>query len=191
LGNNVYAPYGFIGGGLQNRIESTANQGFIGGGVTNTVSAIDSVIVGGLSNTAESTGDYSFIGGGQLNLVKGSHASVPGGYRVNATGDYSLAAGYNVNAGGASGADYTFAFGRDFANDEANSFQVGFASVPSLVVNNTWVRVNSVMKLNPLSTAPVACDSSADEGVMFMSSTDHQLHVCNGTGWGYITAVAV
>ena len=105
------ADYSVIGGGLFNQIQATAYYGTIAGGTDNTI-----------------YGNYlgQSIGGGQYNTNNGQYATIPGGYKNSATGNYSFAAGVNahaVNAGSFVWAD-SYVAGNPFNSTADN--QVSF-----------------------------------------------------------------
>ena len=114
-GNQNAGNAAFIGGGLNNMINSGADYSavvsgqanmaesaysFVGGGSANTASAVDTTIAGGEFNTAG--GDHAVVGGGQSNVASGSYGVVGGGNGNNTIGaDDVLAGGYNnTSAGG-------------------------------------------------------------------------------------------
>jgi hypothetical protein len=129
--NNNNSVYGFIGGGLSNRVgvfsvnnndyaticggqanltQGPNNHQFIGGGSSNTNSSGNGVISGGQSNTA-STGTHATVGGGFFNVASGSYSVVGGGDINNSAGTRStigggrgnsVTSGYGVIGGGSS-----------------------------------------------------------------------------------------
>ncbi len=68
----------------------------ITGGFNNTASGAHSVVAGGGPNTA--SGPYSAVGGGGGNLASGEAATIPGGSWLDATGNFSFAAGRRAKA---------------------------------------------------------------------------------------------
>jgi hypothetical protein len=104
-----------VGGGYSN----TASDGYatIGGGWRNTASNGSATVGGGELNNASGVG--ATITGGGANTVSGSWATILGGYGNTVDANYSFAAGRAVSI--ASGADYTFAFGRVFTTSTANA----------------------------------------------------------------------
>ncbi len=94
--NYIESGDAFIGGGSQNRIETTnAAHSFIGGGADNVISENHNVISGGYMN--ESSSSYSAIGGGYANTASGSHSTIAGGFLNEAFGQYSFCGGGTSN----------------------------------------------------------------------------------------------
>jgi hypothetical protein len=104
-----------VGGGYSN-IASGYNS-TVGGGLWNNATGFGSTVGGGDNSTA--SGQSATVAGGFYNAASGYAATIPGGYADTAAGDYSLASGLNVNI--TSGADYTFAFGRNFTTSTPNA----------------------------------------------------------------------
>lgn len=86
-----------IVGGWENTIGGPfgVNYGFIGGGILNKVEGSGGVIAGGSQNLVGGTG--ATVGGGANNIAING-GTVPGGEANEASGAYSFAAGYNAKA---------------------------------------------------------------------------------------------
>jgi hypothetical protein len=71
-GNTLYAPYGFIGGGYFNTIQTNAGYSTIGGGDQNAIqpNAGASTISGGIQNMIQTGAYESAIGGGYFNVIQ-------------------------------------------------------------------------------------------------------------------------
>jgi hypothetical protein len=87
------------------------------GGYKNVASNQRTTVCGGYQNRA--TGFLSTVCGGFQNIASGWATTVGGGYADTVEGDYSFVSGFGVKV--ASGADYTFAFGRSFTTSTANA----------------------------------------------------------------------
>ncbi|TET47446.1 hypothetical protein E3J62_01345 [candidate division TA06 bacterium] len=96
---NMAGEYATVCGGEYNTARGTYAS--VGGGYNNTADGFASTVSGGTRNFA---GDYGTVGGGEADTVLGA---------------YSFAAGSGVKI--AAGADYTFAFGRDFTTSTPNA----------------------------------------------------------------------
>lgn len=97
---------------------STAGYSAVGGGYGNTASGSSSTVGGGTSNIA--SGIASTVSGGGGNIASGYASTVCGGQSDTVSGDYSLAVGKQVTVD--SLADYTFAFGHNFATSTPHAF---------------------------------------------------------------------
>jgi Chaperone of endosialidase len=140
--NSVYGNFGTIGGGIQNGIgggsvactiaggfanfmwPSNSDYSFIGGGFVNQIlhDSAYSSITGGKANFIAADSPYCALGGGSNNTAVGICATVPGGSRNNAGGNYSFAAGHRAKTsyqGDFVWADSTDA---DFTSSAANQF---------------------------------------------------------------------
>ncbi len=165
LGGNVMGlnvvdnTFGVVLGGANNAVNGQSAA--ILGGEHNLVERANSAVIGGAYNSI--TNENSVVLGGSNNMVSG-RGSTAAGYRVNVTGNYSLAAGYNIQAGTATAnaTQYVFAFGRDFVNPTTDSFQVGFGQNATLVVNATRVVVPDTK---------VMCFGSACDACMYWNGT--------------------
>jgi len=115
VSNTASGPSATIGGGGPNT--ASGLYATIGGGYDNTASGQYATIGGGYDNTP--SGQYATVGGGYLNTANGYAVTVPGGYFNIAAGDYSFAAGRQVNL--TSTADNTFAFGYNFTASTAHA----------------------------------------------------------------------
>jgi hypothetical protein len=106
------ANYGFIGGGLLNKITNTFNHNIIAGGYNNTNGGAAATISGGQNNYINGA-TYGVIGGGYLNYLAWTGAIVAGGISNQAIqvgsaitgGQYNTANGFFsfVGAGGGTG----------------------------------------------------------------------------------------
>jgi trimeric autotransporter adhesin len=83
-----------VGGGVSNF--GTGRAATVGGGAGNTGGGFLATVGGGNANTA--SGYAATVGGGVGNSSTVFSATVPGGYYNTASGNYSLAAGYNAQA---------------------------------------------------------------------------------------------
>ena len=94
------ALHAVIAGGQGNVILTNSEYAVIGGGQRNTIqtNADWGVIGGGSFNVITTNGQVATIGGGSNNVASGLCATVPGGHRNNADGDYSFAAGRRAKA---------------------------------------------------------------------------------------------
>lgn len=130
LGNIANYEAAAVGGGKANTASS--DMATVAGGYYNTASGTFSTVAGGLNNTAEGPHgtvgggccnvvsiDHATVGGGWENTANGVAATVPGGRSNTGSGDYSFAAGYSVNV--FDSADYTFAFGNNFATSTSHA----------------------------------------------------------------------
>ncbi|MEK6644692.1 MAG: hypothetical protein AABZ08_12380 [Planctomycetota bacterium] len=142
--NKVSADSSFIGGGIDNTIESrldnmilvgkssaiaagnnnrtSASNAFVGAGTGNKASGSGSFVGAGVGNFA--TGDLSFIGNGDNNDATGDDSTIPGGRENLAQGNYSFAAGFSAKAvheGAFVWAD-AGGFGNDFSSTAPNQF---------------------------------------------------------------------
>jgi hypothetical protein len=122
IGDQSY--YSTIGGGNSNRIGLSAWSGTIGGGDNNSITDYHrwNTIAGGRRNRAIGY-DCAAIGGGASNTVMSLFATVPGGFRNNAYGVCSFAAGNRAKA-----SDGSFVWGDltdvDIDSDGNNKFVV-------------------------------------------------------------------
>lgn len=116
--NKVSADASFIGGGIDNRIESRLDntlilgkQSAIAAGNNNKTSASNSFIGAGTGNTTMGSGSFvgagnfnlasgglSFVGSGDNNDATGTDSTVPGGRTNLAQGNYSFAGGWEAKA---------------------------------------------------------------------------------------------
>ena len=105
-GNIAAAQASTIGGGLENKIDSSAIHATIGGGYINTASGSTATISGGQTNTASggtstigggfantASGAFSTVGAGADNIASGADSSIGGGGSNTASGQYSTVAG--------------------------------------------------------------------------------------------------
>jgi hypothetical protein len=81
--NTIYSGQGTIGGGLQNKIETTANFSTIGGGTVNLVNpdSPGATIGGGVSNKVDQAAVYGTVTGGYSNVVGRPAGAISGGER--------------------------------------------------------------------------------------------------------------
>jgi trimeric autotransporter adhesin len=123
----------FLGGGNNNSIQTNSNSSVIVGGGANFIraGAIGSFIGGGGGNSIQTNAPGSVLSGGLENSVGGTYATIPGGFKNVANGDYSFAAGYNAVATTsgsfvwADGNPYAFnPFSQSGPQGIANSFNV-------------------------------------------------------------------
>ena len=127
-----------IGGGYEN----TASDQFttIGGGMSNTASQIYATIGGGTSHVASGVG--STIGGGNDNDALGSYTTVAGGNNNAALFQYGAIGGGQNNQAGQwgtvpggfnnyAGGNYSFAAGRDVNSTSVGAFVWGSSSTGS------------------------------------------------------------
>jgi trimeric autotransporter adhesin len=142
-GQTVAGDHAFIGGGINNAIQTGAFDSVIGGGVANIIqtNAAESVIAGGIYNFIQPFGSYSFIGGGAGNSIQfNAYYSVLGGGSGNSiqtNANNSVLGGGNGNSI-RTGAPYSFIGGGN-----ANTIQPGaFNSVIGGGLNNS-VQTNS------------------------------------------------
>lgn len=116
--NRVSADASFIGGGIDNRVETrldntlivgkqsaiaagnnnntSASNSFVGAGTGNRTMGSGSFVGAGNFNVA--TGGLSFIGSGDNNDATGTDSTVPGGRTNLAQGNYSFAGGWEAKA---------------------------------------------------------------------------------------------
>jgi len=119
--------YAIISGGERNKVGTDSSYSVIGGGVGNRmwVNSCRATIAGGSANNIWTNSENSTIGGGSGNYVNnGVSATIPGGERNVATGDYAFAAGQRAKAyhlGAFVWADSTEA---DFASSADNQFLI-------------------------------------------------------------------
>ncbi len=106
--NEVSGAWATVAGGLRN--VAVGISATIAGGQLNNITSQYATIGGGVTNTV--SGDYGAVSGGTLNAVTGSdgtvsggqgnkadyRAVVPGGYKNEARGSYSFAAGFQARA---------------------------------------------------------------------------------------------
>jgi hypothetical protein len=200
-----------VGSGAGNK--ATGSWSVIGGGSRNTASGTLSSIIGGYFNVA--SGEDSVISGGNQNLVNGLDSFILGGFKSNVTGNRSMAAGKNLQAGSniIGNTSGIFVFGRDFTSVQSDSFNVGFGSI-MLKVNATGVYVNNtsfismeggngifvnvtqtvvrgtIMKVNSSAYnifSPVAADDDMPVCTMWPISTSaNDLGWCMTNGRGYL-----
>lgn len=170
--------YSAVGGGRQNRAGN--NEATVGGGYLNAADGIRSAIAGGALSTAD--GSHAAVGGGMSNSASGDYATIPGGNADTAAGDYSLAAGSQVRI--ATGADYTFAFGRDFTTSDSNAV-IFHNSVNDIKVGiqttspQRALHIKDVLRLEPRSAAP----GTPSEGDIYVNSTDHHIYCYLNGQW--------
>ena len=136
-GNAAASTWATIGGGRDNKVQTSSGNAVIGGGSLNIVgsNAGDAVIAGGQANAVsadaakgavgggafnQATGAYSSVGGGERNRAA-DHGAVGGGLRNLGTGNFSTIAGGQDNA--ASGAASAVLGG------QTNSASASFATV--------------------------------------------------------------
>ncbi len=159
--NNASGQFASIGGGHTNTAwswatvaggysnDASGQYATIAGGNDNLASGSSVAVGGGASNTA--SGSYAAVGGGRSNNANAPYATVPGGYADTVLGDYSMAAGKQVRL--TSDADYTFAFGSDFASAASHSVIFYDASAEMRV---------GIQTTNPTSILTVKKDSNTD-----------------------------
>ena len=129
-GNTSSDYYATVGGGYHNIArgyaatvaggdDNTANQytATVGGGWANAADTEYATVGGGLVNTA--SGWAATVGGGHYNGAIGPISTIPGGSADTVAGLCSFATGSLVKI--AIGADYTFAFGRQFTTSTPNA----------------------------------------------------------------------
>jgi hypothetical protein len=114
------ADYSLIGGGQENVVGPNARNATVGGGWGNRAYGVGAVVAGGgrtvdswshndasgeastigggLGNITGSNAMFGVIAGGYNNTVNGGAGAVPGGSWNNASGNYSLAAGFRAHA---------------------------------------------------------------------------------------------
>ncbi len=125
VSNTVSASGSVIAGGGSDAAPQAIEgaYGFIGGGVGNRITnAIAATIGGGDRNLA--TGDYAAVLGGRNNRATGLGAAVPGGISNAALGSTSLAAGHRARAAHAGSFVWADSQNEDFGSAASNQFLI-------------------------------------------------------------------
>lgn len=139
--NTVTDSYGFIGGGLGNRVGNNngnfadATVATVAGGNNNIASGGASAILGG--NTNNASGAASSIGGGTVNSAVGDGSFIGGGYNNYATGVNSVVVGGANNGatgrgsfvGGGDGGSVASGFGAAVLGGNLNVASGDYSSV--------------------------------------------------------------
>ena len=139
--------YCTVGGGHYNLAGEYAT---VCGGVYNAARGTYAHVGGGHHNTAD--GFASTVSGGRYNFA-GDYGTVVGGEADTVLGAYSFAAGSGVKI--AAGADYTFAFGRDFTTSTPNA--VIFYNSPGPI----RVGIGNTAPTHLLDVGSAYCDGGA------------------------------
>ena len=120
--NDTKGGFAFIGGGNKNKCLSSFSS--IGGGSRNQVRRSSPFSFIGCGYKNKMTGEYGFIGGGEKNQVEARWASVLGGYKNFAKGNYATAMGRNALAN----QDLCMAIGLQLNKDKfVRTNQVGYS----------------------------------------------------------------
>jgi trimeric autotransporter adhesin len=129
--NNMVQPgatFAFIGGGLNNQVDSVMSV--INGGNGNSIGPgnMGSVVAGGFNNV--NNGSYSTVSGGQQNTVSGMYSTIGGGQANSAKTNFATVGGGHLNT--ASGQYSTIAGGdRNTASDNESTVGGGTANISS------------------------------------------------------------
>merc|ERR1711865_1314058 len=94
--NTASGSLSVVGGGQKNTASDTMSV--VGGGENNKCLSSFSSVGGGSENQVRQASPFSFIGGGEKNQVQAKWASVLGGYKNLAKGNYATAMGQNALA---------------------------------------------------------------------------------------------
>jgi trimeric autotransporter adhesin len=191
IGTNAWAST--IGGGEENRIESTVNWGnhraTISGGALNAILEIDnanvtigggysnrveggsasSTIAGGEGNTIRDSSHYSTIAGGISNVTRFLASTVGGGHNNKATGSFSTVPG-----------------GRDNEADGYLSFAAGENARAMHLGSFVWADATGT---NISSSAANEFTVRASGGVRFFSNSDSTAGVSMAPGSGSWSAL--
>jgi len=123
------AVVGDIADGTSNTLligETNVASGVIGGGYLNRIGYDSSAacIGGGGNNFVRPGAPYATIGGGNWNTNGGFGATIPGGVRNEASGDFSFAAGHRAKATNDGAFVWADAQDADFSSTRSNQFLI-------------------------------------------------------------------
>lgn len=176
-----------IGGGTGNKMRSGRNS-VIAGGETNEIwhaqgaavgggrgnsivtNSFFSVISGGVRNIVRMNSPFSSISGGSNNVAGAAFATIPGGQRNEAAGDFSFAAGRRARAlhdGSFVWADQgSVSTGTEFMSSSSNQFLIRASGGVGLNTTNPAARltVAGAGAFNNLAGASVLLDNASASG---------------------------
>jgi len=165
--NQATGSYSFIGGGgdagtAGNRNVASGDWSFVGGGINNQATGTYSVIAGGGLTINQASGSYSAIGGGSNNVASGTYGTTPGGYGNIASGNSSVALGYQSNTRSLSAVVAQSGARFSSTGDSQTETFVLFATTTTATPSELYMYYTSPSTTSiPVVPAPVTAGSSA------------------------------
>ncbi len=172
-----------IAGGISNFVDLNGNSAVIGGGSGHSVGSASTVISGGMENTIDGYSAKSSIVGGAYNNILGhplfpssastigggasnfvgvaKYATIPGGLRNSAQGDFAFAAGHRARADHAGAFVWADALDEDFRSTAFNQFLVRAAGGVGVGATN----LTGALYLRHPMGVPAAAMNAADNGL--------------------------